>query len=190
MILGDQLADALDIGNEPHVEHPVGFVDHQNFDTGEQQLAALEMVEQPSRRGDQHVCATVELALLIVEGHAADQEGDVQLVVERILDEILLDLRREFARRLEDQRTGHAGTGATALEERQHRQHKGGGLAGARLGDTDDVTAGNSVRNGFRLDRRRNSIAGRFNGRHYAGAQSEIRKIHVVCGLLDWGFEH
>ena len=45
----NQLADALDVGNEAHVEHAVGFVDDQQFDAGEQQPAALGMVEQPAR---------------------------------------------------------------------------------------------------------------------------------------------
>ncbi len=29
---GDELADALDVGNEPHVQHAVGFVDHEQLD--------------------------------------------------------------------------------------------------------------------------------------------------------------
>ncbi len=33
----DQLADAFDVRDEAHVEHAVGFVDHQHFDAGEQQ---------------------------------------------------------------------------------------------------------------------------------------------------------
>ena len=54
---GHQLADALDVGDEAHVEHAVGLVDDQDLDAGQQQLAALEMVEQAAGRGDQHVDA-------------------------------------------------------------------------------------------------------------------------------------
>jgi predicted transcriptional regulator len=57
----DHLADALDVGNEAHVEHAVGFVDDQQFDAGQQQAAALGMVEQPAGRCDQHVDAAVNL---------------------------------------------------------------------------------------------------------------------------------
>ena len=56
-----QLADALDVGDEAHVEHAVGLVDDEDLDAGQQQLAALEMIEQPAGRGDQHVDAAVEL---------------------------------------------------------------------------------------------------------------------------------
>jgi hypothetical protein len=34
---GEELADALDVGDEAHVEHAVGFVEHQDLD-----LAQLE----------------------------------------------------------------------------------------------------------------------------------------------------
>src|SRR5450631_4271793 len=63
----DQLADALDVGDEAHVEHAVGFVDDQQFDTGEQQAAALGMIEQASGGRDQHVDAAGELGVLIAE---------------------------------------------------------------------------------------------------------------------------
>ena len=56
-----ELADALDVGNEAHVEHAVGFVDHQQLDAGEQEPSALEMVEQAAGRRDQHVDAAREL---------------------------------------------------------------------------------------------------------------------------------
>ena len=35
---GTILHDALDIGDEAHVEHAVGFVDDQELDAGQQQL--------------------------------------------------------------------------------------------------------------------------------------------------------
>ena len=71
---GHQLDDALDVGDEAHVEHAVGFVDHQDLDAGEHQLAALEVIEQAAGRGDQHIDAAVELSVLVVERDAADQQ--------------------------------------------------------------------------------------------------------------------
>ena len=44
-----QLADALDVGNEAHVEHAVGFVDDEDLDAGQQQAAALGEIEQAAR---------------------------------------------------------------------------------------------------------------------------------------------
>ena len=64
---GQELADALDVGDEAHIEHAVGLVDDQDFDAVEQQLAALEMIEQAARRGDHHIGAAIELAVLILD---------------------------------------------------------------------------------------------------------------------------
>ena len=72
---GHQLADALDVGNEAHVEHAVGFVDHQDLDAGQQDLAALGEIEQAAGRRDQHVGAAGDLGFLVGEGDAADQQA-------------------------------------------------------------------------------------------------------------------
>jgi hypothetical protein len=83
----------------------------------------------------------VKLAILVAEGNAADQQRDVELVVLAVLFEILLDLGREFAGRLEDQRARHARPGAALFEKRQHRQHEGCGLARAGLGNAQNIAA-------------------------------------------------
>ena len=113
---GEELADALDVGDEAHVEHAVGFVDHQDLDAVQQQLAALEMVEQAARRGDHHIGAAIELAVLIVIGHAADQQRHGQLVALAENLEMVGDLGGKLARGLQNQRARHARPGASALE--------------------------------------------------------------------------
>ena len=98
-----QLADALDIRDEPHVEHAVGLVDHQDLDAGEQDLAAAEVIEQATRRGDQHIDATIELAQLVIEGNAADQQRQAELVIDPVFLEALRHLGGKLARRGQDQ---------------------------------------------------------------------------------------
>jgi hypothetical protein len=146
------------------VEHSVGLVDHQQLDPGEQQLAALEMVEEPSGSRDQHVDATGDLEVLVGERDAADQERDVELVVRAVALEILLDLGGEFAGRLEDQRARHPGPGPALFEQREHRQSERRGLAGAGLGDAQDVTPREDMRNGLGLDRGRRGVARGLDG--------------------------
>ncbi len=152
--------DALDIGDEAHVEHAVGFVDHQDLDVREQDLAALEQVDQPARRRDQHVDAAVELALLVGEAFAADEQRHVELVVLAIDLERLGHLGRELARRLEDERARHARPGAAGGQDVDHRQGEGGGLAGAGLGAAENVAPGQHVGNGLLLDGGRSRVAG------------------------------
>jgi hypothetical protein len=93
------------------------------------------MIEQPARRGNQHIGAALQLAVLLVKGHAADQKGHVEAMVLAVFDEVLFDLRRKFAGRLKDQRARHASAGAALFEPRQHRQNEGCGFAGACLRD-------------------------------------------------------
>ena len=129
-----------------------------------QQLAALEMVEQPAGRRDHHIGATVELAVLIVIGHTADQQRHGQPVVLAEDLEMLGDLRRQFAGGLQDQRARHARPRATSLEPGQHRQHKGCGLAGSGLRDAKHVAAGDGDGDGFLLNGSGFLEACRFNG--------------------------
>ena len=138
---GQQLADALDVGDEAHVEHAVGLVDHQHVDAGEQELAALEMVEQAARRGDDDIGAAVDLQRLRLEGDAADEQRDAEIVHLAQRLEGLAHLVGQFARGFEDQGARHAGAGAALFEQRQHGQHEGGGLAGAGLGEAHHVAA-------------------------------------------------
>ena len=153
---GQQLADALDVGDEAHVEHAVGLVDHQHLDAGEQQLAALEMVEQAARRGDQHVDAAVDLAgPASLEGHAADEQRHRELVHAcRSVSKFSATWAASSRVGSRIERARHAGAGAALFEQRQHRQHEGGGLAGAGLGDAQHVAALEGGGDGLRLDGR------------------------------------
>ena len=159
-----QLADFLDVGDEPHVEHPVRFVDHEDIDARQQQLAALIKVEQPARRCDQHVRAAHDLCFLIAEGDAANEQGDVEFVVHAIFDESLFNLRREFAGGFKNERPGHTGAGAARFEPGEHGEGECGSLAGARLGDAEDIPALKCVGDRLRLDRCRFGVTGGLYG--------------------------
>ena len=148
----DHLADAFNVRNETHVEHAVGFVNDEDFYTGQKQLAAFEMVEQAARRCDEDIDSAFEFAVLIFKRHAANQKGDRQFVVDAIFDEVLFNLRSQFACWLKNECAWHAGAGATAFETGNHGQNEGCGLAGAGLGNAQNVFAFNCVGNGACLD--------------------------------------
>ena len=94
--------------------------------------------------------------------------------------EAFLDLRGEFARRLEDQRARHARAGAALLQHREHRQREGGGLAGAGLRDAEHVAAREHVRDRLFLDGGGGGVAGRCDcGENFVG-QAELGKGHVT----------
>ncbi len=159
-----QFADALDVGNETHVEHAVGFVDHQQLDAGEQQSSAFGVVEQAAWCRDQNVDAADKFGVLVVERNAADDERDIELVVLAVFLEVIGNLRGEFARRLEDERARHARTRAALFEHCEHRQNEGSGLAGARLRNAQHIATCKHVRNGLVLDGSGGFVACRFDG--------------------------
>ena len=105
-------------------------------------------------------------------------ERDVELVVDAVFDEAFLDLRGEFARRLEDQRARHAGAGAALFQQRQHRQRERRRLAGAGLGDAEHVAPGEHVRDGLVLDRSGSFVTSRRNGGENLVGQAEMGKGH------------
>ncbi len=151
--LGQLGADFLDVGDEAHVEHPVRLVDDEQAAAVEHDLAAAEQVHQPPGRRDQHVDALFQRLDLVAHLHAADQQRHGELVMLAVFLEILGDLGGELAGRLEDQRARHAGAGAALREDVDHRQHEAGGLAGAGLGDADDVAAHQHRGDRLALDR-------------------------------------
>ena len=173
-----QFADALDVGDETHVEHAVGFVDDEEFDAGQKKSAALGVVEQAARGRDQHVDAAGQLGVLVAERDAADQQRDVELLAGAVFVEMLFDLRGEFARRLENQRARHSRPGAALFQHREHRQHEGRGLAGAGLGDAENVAARQNVGDGLFLNGGRGGVAGGRDGGEHLVGQAEMGKGH------------
>ena len=180
--LGQFRADFLDVGDEAHVEHAVGFVDHQQIAAVEHDLAAAEQVHQPARGRDQHVDALFERLDLVAHLNAADQQRHRELVIFAVFDEILGDLRGKLAGRLEDQRARHPRAAAAMGEDVDHRQDEAGGLAGAGLGDADDVAAHQDRRDDPALDRRRRVVAAVGNSAQQFVRKAEIGKRHEKSG--------
>ena len=177
---GHEPEDPFDIGDEAHVEHPVGLVDDHDLHAGQEQLAALEMVEQPAWRSDQHVDAAVDQRILFLEAHAADQERLGQLHVLGIGVEVFRHLGGQLARRAEHQRTRHPRPGTAARQHADHRQGERRGLAGAGLGDAEHVLAFERRGDRPRLDRCRRLVARLFDGFEDFGAQVQIGKSSQV----------
>ena len=171
---GGQAEDPLDIGDKTHVEHAVGLVHHHDLHAGQQQFAALVVIEQAARGGDQHIDATVDQLVLFAKGHAANQQGLGQLGVFGINVKVFRHLRCKLAGGGQDQAAGHPRFGAAFAQQGDHWQRKAGGFASAGLSDAQNVFALQSVRDGLGLDRGWRFIAGFCHGLKHAGIQREI----------------
>ena len=152
--------DAAHVLDEAHVEHAVGFVDDQRRYAVETDMLLLDEVEQAARRGDEDVDALFHGVDLRVLVDAAKDDGMAQAEMAAIGPEAGVDLNRELARRREDQGARAAMVGADAVfgETLEQRQAERRGLAGAGLGDAQQVAAGQQRRDGADLDRRRRGV--------------------------------
>ena len=70
--LRQQREHALDVADEAHVEHAVGFVEHEDLDVREVDGALAVMVEQAARRRDEDVDAALQLRDLRADADAAE----------------------------------------------------------------------------------------------------------------------
>ena len=168
-LLGQHRDDLADIADEAHVEHAIGFVEHQDFHTRQVDRALLQVIEQPARGGDQDIDPVLQLADLRIDADAAEYHHRGQLGVLAVIAKALLDLGRQFAGRGQHQRANRRAALRIAhrrlvAQPLQDRQRKAGGLAGAGLGAAHQVATAEHGRNGLRLDRRGKGIAALGNG--------------------------
>ena len=176
---GSCFHDAADVGEEAHVEHAVGFVEHEELEAGPVAVTLLHEVEQAARAGDDELDVLAQRLDLRAFADAAEDRGHAKRNVAGVGARVLLDLRRELASRREDE-------GANLLradrrprrEELEHRQDERRGLAGAGLGDADDVGAAEDLRNGGGLDRRGLRVTRVFESVEEAGFETEGGERH------------
>ncbi len=118
-LLAAQRDELLDVGDEAHVEHAVGLVEDEHLHPAEDQVAAPDVVEQPSGRADHdvHRVLAERVALRLERDAAVDREHGGGHVRRRV-GEVLGDLDAELARRRDDERLHAAGSRFHAVEQR------------------------------------------------------------------------
>ncbi|MDR9095843.1 hypothetical protein FEP46_05607 [Burkholderia multivorans] len=204
--LGRCLDDRFDVFDEAHVEHAVGFVEHEHLQLGQVDAAALEVVEQAARRRDQDFRVLREQHQLLAVGDAAEDADRAQalqvLAVRRCGGR---HLHREFAgRRQHEQARARDGlrTARAALalvrfarrarllrlrflelrETLDRRQHEGGRLARTGWARHQQVAAGDAGRNRALLNRCRLHVAGGLQRGDDLRRQPERREARFVGG--------
>ena len=133
-----QREDLLDVLEEAEVEHLVGLVEHDVAAGVQQQRVARDEVEHAADRPDHDLALLLELRLLGADRRAAEDGDGVDALAGAVGAQRLGDLDAELARRGEDERLDLAVVG---VDELDHRQPEGGGLAGSGLRLADHVAA-------------------------------------------------
>ena len=171
---GDVAQQPLDLGQEPHVDHAVGLVEHHDLDVAEGDHAPVDEVDQATRRGDDHVDAVAQGSDLVVHAGAAVHRRHPP--VDRLGQgfEDLGDLEGELPGRNQDQ-----GSGPLRRRPRdagENREAEGERLARPGLGFAAHVTAGDAVGDGQSLDGKGKRDTGVVERSHQGGRQAEIRE--------------
>ena len=157
--LGQEGDDPVDVVDEAHVHHPVGLVEHKEFDPFHGDIAQVQVAQEFARCGDHHFHTAGECLLLLVEGGtittAVKRDGSDGREVGDGL-QLLIDLQGKFPRRHHDQ--GPNGTidlGTIAGDHVDEREEEGSGFPCTCLCTGDEVAVIEHRRYGLLLDGRR-----------------------------------
>ena len=172
--------------DEAHVQHAVGFIEHQHLDLAQIEHPLAEQIEQAPGCGDQNIHAFLDAADLRVHADAAKNDGGGKLQEFAVGLYRLLYLGREFAGRGQHQ-GADAGTaefvlGAAAHAQFvQHGQHERCGFAGAGLGAAEQIVPVEHYRNSLGLYGRGGFVALLAHGLDNGRGQFQIFKVHNVA---------
>ena len=166
--------------NEAHVQHAVGFVEHQHLNSRKVDVALLGVIEQTTGCGNEDVDAVSERRNLRVDGDAAKNDERLEGQVSTVGTNAVFNLSGQLARRCQNQHPylawpGHPRGGQTI----ENRQGKAGGLAGTCLCAGHQVTSGEHDRNRLSLNRRGGFVALIGNGTKDLGYQTQFGKFHA-----------
>ena len=156
-----QREDALHVMDEAHVEHAVGFIQHQNFHLRQIHRLLIRMIEQTPRCRHQNIHAFFQGIDLRRNAHAAKNHRRAQRQIFAVSAHALFDLRRQLACGRHNQRAHRmrARLGQGRHQPLQQRQRKCSGLAGAGLRARKDIATVENDRNRLHLHRRRLRVA-------------------------------
>ena len=139
--------------HKAHVEHAVGFVQHQRINAVEAQRANAAEIDQTAGGCHQHVNALRQSADLTANRHAANRQCDADAHTAAIALKAVDDLARQFARRAQHQHAAGFWLAADRVGGQlvQDWQRKSSGLASAGLRNANEIAAREHNGNGSGL---------------------------------------
>jgi len=147
--------------NEAEIKHLIDFVEDKMFNAAKFNSALVDHVDEAAGRRDENVETALQHRALFAKGDAADDEAGGEALRGAIGVETLKHLKREFARRRQHQNAAFTLRRAAAVlrQMMKNRQRKSCGLAGACLGDAQQVATFEDHGDGAFLNRGRRSMA-------------------------------
>ena len=156
----EHLKDPRHVGQEPHIEHAIGLVEHADAHLIEPEQLPRHEVDQPAGGGHEDVGTSRALGLR-ADADAAVHGGDLEVLDVGDHAELLGHLTRELAGRCKDQRRGAATARRQQLDERRRERER---LARPRPRAREDIASGERVGDHEGLD-----LEGSFRPSHPEG---------------------
>ena len=153
--LGHPGHDESHVVDESHVEHAVRLVEDDGLEFGEDDELARDQILDPAGRADDEIVFVFQVAYLFLYRNAADATDGEYAHAFGEGSELGVDLDGQLAGRSHDEDL-LLRIRADFVDERDEKSRR---LAGAGVGDADDVGALEDVRDGAVLDRRRELVA-------------------------------
>ena len=132
------LHDTAHIRHEAHVQHPVHFIEDEDFQMPQVNRPLLHEIQQTTGSGDQHIHAGFEAFALFAVAHPAVNEEGTDARFAAVFQKLFFHLPGQFAHRFQDQDAEFS----RAAEHGENREGKGGGFPAARLGRSNDIATG------------------------------------------------
>jgi hypothetical protein len=168
--------DAPDVGEEPHVEHPVRLIEHQNLEPTEAGIGLSHVIEQPARGRDDHIDAAPQGMLLRPHAHTAEDRRRCDWSVHREVLQVFLDLCGELTGWRDDERPRCPAR--LADQPVEDREQEGRRLAASSLGASEDVPAFDGGGKRFGLNRRGTGETELLDTAEETGMQLETGERH------------
>jgi len=167
-------------GLKAQVQHPVRFIQRDDFDGGEIDAAPMHVIKQPSGRRDDDVRALFQRLRLRAHADAAEDRRDAELHGCAVRGERAVDLGGQFARGHEDQpsRTSRPWARVQHDETLDHRQAECRGFPRARLRAREEIASRQNGRNRLGLDRCGLAVAKTREREAERPREPEIRECH------------
>jgi hypothetical protein len=146
-----RLENGLQVLGESHVEHLVRFVQHDHGDAVELEGVLADVIERATGRGHDDVASATKRIDLATDGLSAVDGNATRAQIVSVLVDGLGNLHGQFARGHQHQRHGR-GPVLVGIEQLQNGQREGRGLAGSGGRLTEQVLAGNEMRDGLALN--------------------------------------
>jgi hypothetical protein len=146
-VFGNLADDAIELRREPHVEHAIRFVEHENLEVVEHDVLSFHVIQQATRCGNDDIDALTQRLGLGLDPDTAIDRHDSQIGVLPVLAETLLDLGRKLTSRGEDQHSDAMEVLPICICERSadeivnDRQGKPCCLTSSRLCEPDQVSS-------------------------------------------------